>query len=178
VTNSAFLFFMLYGGIFILNNCYLRTDLPFAYRIQNSCLAFCLIFSGGQGVNLFVWGLFHRERMFDYLYSQYWIFPPFAGLLIRSLSICADILTFRIGFHMAQQRLGARMLAIRFFPFIAFMDILSAFLEISSHITHFHHPMLHNLVLVICMGLEFGFYFWWNRFFRAKQTERLMNVVM
>lgn len=171
----AILILPLFGLYVILRHCYLRTDLPFSYRAQNSCLAFCLIFSSAFGINLFIWGLFHPSRIYGHLYAQSWVFPPMAALLMRMLSICADFLMVVIGFEMVRQRRRARSLANKSIPFIAIIGIMGTGMDVSTR--GLTHPVLVKVMIPVFVVLKLGFYFWAFRFFRDKQTEELMNAL-
>ncbi len=168
--------FLIFGGYAILRHCSFRTDLPVSYRIQNSCLAFCLFFGSVFGINFFIWSLFHPSQIPDHFYVRSGIFPPFVALLVRVFSIAADFLMAVIGFEMVRHRRQARTLAIRFIPFIAIMGILSAGMGVSTR--GLKHPILVEVVPPILMVLQCAFYFWMYRFFRDKKTEELMSQGM
>ena len=165
--------FLIFGGYAILRHCYLRTDLPTSYRIQNSCLALFLVFGSAFGINFFIWTLFHPSQIPDRFYVQSGIFPPLVTLLVRVFSIVADFLMAVIGLEMVRQRRRARILAIKFIPFIAIIGILGTSMDVSAR--GLKHSILIEVVPPILMVLKAAIYLWMYRFFRDKKTEELMS---
>jgi hypothetical protein len=98
------------------------------------------------------------------------------ALLVRIFSICADFLMAFIGFDMIRQRRRARILALKFIPFLAIIGILHTGMGISTG--GLAHPTLVKVIVPLFMALRAGFYLWLYRFFRNKNTEGLMTVVV
>jgi hypothetical protein len=179
----ATIIFIFFWGVAMLRCGSFKSHLALSYRVQNALLSLYLVILSSPRlyflISLIVHpGLFH-STLSRVLYVQSGIFPPFAALLSQTLVIFASVVELNIGLLMAQQKSRVWILAIRFVPYIAAIEVLDAvrFMSARAESAPQHPTFLAAILAAVLLLLPFiCIYIWLYRFCRSRRTQELMEM--
>jgi hypothetical protein len=143
--------FTLWWAVAVLRYGSLKSNLPVSFRIQNTLLSLYLVLSAFAGVDLLIRVIIHPSTFQTLFYFQSGVCLPPMTMLVRALVVFASFVELFIAFNMVQQRLKARLLALRLIPYLVLIQILDDIRVVTSHPESSHDKLAFAGVFVVLM---------------------------